>query len=152
MIYLGSDHAGFKLKEKVKCWLVKKKINFVDLGNVKLDKNDDYPDYAKKVAKAVVMNKSKGVLLCGSAEGMCIAANKVKGVRAVNPSNIVQTRLSRKHEDANILCLAGGKSKIPQPAMPFSTATRMIKIFLQTKFSKAARHKRRVNKIKRMEK
>ena len=152
MIYLGSDHAGFKLKEKVKCWLVKKKINFVDLGNVKLDKNDDYPDYAEKVAKKVVKEKTLGILLCGSAEGVCIAANKVKGARAVNPHGIIQTLFAKKHEDANILCLAGGKSRTPQPSTPLVKATKMIKTFLNTPFSEEERHIRRLNKIKKMEK
>ncbi|MFH1275997.1 MAG: RpiB/LacA/LacB family sugar-phosphate isomerase [Candidatus Woesearchaeota archaeon] len=151
-IYIGSDHAGFRLKQKIKKWFDKEKIIYEDLGNLIYDKHDDYPDYAAKVARKVVKENSKGILLCGSAEGVCIAANKIKGARAVNPHSLVQTRLSRNDEDANILCLSGGGTLIPQPGMPLTLSIKMIKVFLHTKFSNLARHKRRVNKIKRLEK
>jgi ribose 5-phosphate isomerase B len=150
-IYLGSDHAGFKLKEKVKQWLDKEKIVYEDLGNNKFDINDDYPDYAVKVARKVSKNKSKGILLCGSAEGMCIAANKNKGIRAVNPSNAILARLSREHNDANVICLSGGGTLKPIEGLSFLKTKKLIKIFLNTKFSKAKRHTRRLNKIKRLE-
>lgn len=144
-IYLGSDHAGFQLKEKLKVWLLKKKINFVDLGNTKLDKKDDYPDYAKKVSKAVVEEKSKGILFCGSGQGMCMVANKIKGVRAGVVTNLREARLIREHNNANVLCLSGWEMKD-------QLAYRIVNKFLNTKFSKNVRHKRRVNKIKKMEK
>jgi ribose 5-phosphate isomerase B len=150
-VYIGSDHAGFKLKLKLKVWLDEKNINYEDLGNLKYDKNDDYPDYAAKVARKVFKEKTPGILICGSAEGVVIAANKVKGIRAVNPQGIIQTKFSREHEDANILCLAGGGSRKKQPAIPFTKATKMISIFLSTRFSGAMRHKRRIAKIKRLE-
>ncbi|MFC1686868.1 RpiB/LacA/LacB family sugar-phosphate isomerase [Nanoarchaeota archaeon] len=143
-IYVGSDHAGFKLKEKIKKWLEKKKILFEDLGNTKLDPHDDYPDFAKKVARAVVRNKSLGVLVCGSAQGMCIAANKIKGARAVIPCSLKEARLSREHNAANIICLSGWNSQLHQ-------ATKMIEKFIHTSFSKAPRHTRRLKKIKAME-
>ncbi|MBR9683839.1 RpiB/LacA/LacB family sugar-phosphate isomerase [Candidatus Woesearchaeota archaeon] len=142
-IYLGSDHAGFKLKEKLKKWLTKQKIPFEDLGNKIYDSKDDYPDFAKKVAKAVVKNKTKGILLCGSAQGMSIAANKMKGVRAAIPFSVKEAKLSREHNDANIICLSGWYSR-------FTLATKMLKIFLNTSFSKAPRHKRRLNKVKKL--
>ena len=151
-IYIGSDHAGFKLKEQIKRWLRNNQIAYQDLGNLALDVTDDYPDYAEKVAKKVVKEKTLGILLCGSAEGVCIAANKVKGARAVNPHGIIQTLFAKKHEDANILCLAGGKSRTPQPSTPLVKATKMIKTFLNTPFSEEERHIRRLNKIKKMEK
>lgn len=151
-IYLGADHAGFKLKEKIKAWLKKEKIVFEDLGNLKYDKDDDYPDFAAKVARAVVKNKSFGILFCGSAEGVCIAANKIKGIRAVNPQGVIQARLAREHEDANVLCLAGGASLEPQPGVSVSHARKMIKVFLKTPFSQEKRHVRRINKIKALEK
>jgi len=144
-IYLGSDHAGFKLKEKVELWLVKKNIPFIDLGNIKFQKTDDYPDFAKKVAKEVVKNKSKGILFCGSAQGMCIAANKVKGVRAGIPINLKEAKLVREHNDANIICLSGWYMKS-------DLAVKIINKFLNTEFSKEKRHRRRVSKIKRLEK
>ncbi|MBI2112529.1 RpiB/LacA/LacB family sugar-phosphate isomerase [Candidatus Woesearchaeota archaeon] len=150
-IYLGADHAGFQLKEKIKHWLKAKKISYDDLGNVVYDPNDDYPLYAAKVARKVVQKNSKGILICGSAEGVCIAANKVKGIRAVNPHSLLQTRLSREHEDANILCLAGGGSQHPQPGISLVEAGKVIKVFLHTPFSQQARHKRRIKEIKRLE-
>jgi ribose 5-phosphate isomerase B len=151
VIYIGSDHAGFALKEKLKIWFDTKKILYKDLGNLKYNKNDDYPDYAASVARAVVKHKTQGILICGSAEGVCIAANKIKGTRAVNPSSIAQTRLSREHENANILCLSGGKSRIPQHAIALTKATRMIKVFITTSPSKATRHLRRIKKISKLE-
>jgi len=151
-IYIGADHGGFLLKEKIKKWLVEKNISFIDCGNIVYDTNDDYPDYARKVADVVVQNKSKGILCCASAEGVCIAANKVRGIRAVNPASVIQTTFSRAHEDANVLCLAGGGSRKRQPAVAFSLATKMIMTFLETPFSGARRHIRRLNKIKKMEK
>ncbi len=150
-IYLGADHAGFKLKEKVKSWLIKQKIAFEDLGNLVYDKNDDYPDFAEKVSKQAVKDKTKGILLCGSAEGICIAANKIKGARAVNPSNQIQVRLSRADNDANILCLAGGGMLRPIPGIPLVKAKKLILTFLKTAFSGEKRHIRRLNKIKRLE-
>ena len=150
-IYLGADHAGFKLKEKIKLWLVKNKIAYEDLGNFKFDKNDDYPDFAAKVAKKVVKEKTQGILVCGSAEGVCIAANKIAGARAVNPHDTIKTKFARNHEDANILCLAGGETKTPQPRMSMIKASKLINLFLNTPFSGAKRHQRRLNKIKKLE-
>lgn len=143
-IYLGADHAGFALKEKIKKWFTKHKILFVDLGDKKLRPTDDYPDYAAKVAKAVVKNKSLGILLCGSAQGVCIAANKIKCIRAVAPFDPNEAVLSRKHEDANIICLSGWFFTLMK-------AKKMIGLFLNTPFSGEARHVRRINKIKKLE-
>ena len=115
---------------------------------VDIDKGDEgFVDdlyYAKKVAKAVVKEKSKGILFCGSGQGMCMAANKVKGIRAGVVINLREARLIREHNDANVVCLSGWEVKD-------QSAYRIINMFLKTNFSKAARHKRRVNKIKRME-
>ena len=143
-IFIGSDHAGFKLKEQIKKWLDKNQIKYEDVGAIDYDKNDDYPDYAIPLAKKVVKDKTKGILLCGSAEGVCIAANKIKDARAVNPSTIELAKLSREHNDANILCLSGWFSDIKK-------SKKMITTFLNTLFSKEARHKRRVAKIKKYE-
>lgn len=143
-IYLGSDHAGFELKEKIKKWLKKENIPFTDLGNTVLDPKDDYPDFAKHVAQAVVKTNSFGVLLCGSAQGMCIAANKIKGVRAVIPFSLKEARLAREHNNANIICLSGWYAH-------FHKAIKMLKTFLETPFSKEPRHVRRLNKIKKIE-
>jgi RpiB/LacA/LacB family sugar-phosphate isomerase len=144
-VYLGSDHAGFKLKEKIKGWLNKNTIKYEDLGNLVYEKKDDYPDYALKVSKKVAESNSKslGVLVCGSAQGMCIVASKVKGIRAVVPFSIKESKLSREHNNANIICLSGWYG---------NNSLRMLKVFLETKFSKETRHRRRVNKIKQIEK
>lgn len=144
-IYIGSDHNGFKLKEKLKKWLEKKKIPYVDLGNQVLDPKDDYPDYAAKVAKAVVKNKSLGILVCGSAQGVCLAANKIKGARAVIPYSLKEARLAKDNDNANIICLSGWFAHL-------NKAKKMIQIFLSTPFSKALRHVRRLKKIKKLEK
>src|SRR3989344_8411797 len=106
-IYLGSDHAGFKLKQKVEAWLHRKNIPYEDLGNRAYDPSDDYPDFAEIVAKRSVDEKSFGILICGSAQGMCIAANKIKGARAIVPYSLKEAKLSREHNHANIICLSG---------------------------------------------
>ena len=143
-IYLGADHAGFKLKEKIKQWLTERKIPFEDVGNTTLDPVDDYPDYAVKVARKIAAKKSLGILVCGSAQGMCIAANKIKGARAAVPFSLKEARLAREHTDANIICLSGWY-------MHFYKVTKMIEIFLRTPFSKEIRHRRRVQKILKLE-
>jgi len=144
-VYIGADHNGFELKAKIKLWFKKKKVPCIDIGNHTLDPEDDYPDYAIPLAKKVAATKSLGILICGSAQGVCIAANKVKGVRAVIPNSLKETRLSKEHVNANVLCLSGWD-------IHNHKAKRMIEIFLTTPFSKAPRHVRRLNKIKRIEK
>ena len=139
-IYLGADHAGFELKEKIKKWLERKGIPYGDLGNQTLNPNDDYPDYAIKVARRVVREKTLGILFCGSAQGMCIAANKIKGARAAVPFSIKEARLAREHKYANVLCLSGWYYH-------FHKATKLIDNFIDIKFSKAERHVRRLKKI-----
>lgn len=151
-IYLGADHAGFALKEKVKQWLTEKKTAFEDLGNLIYDKNDDYPDFAEKVARKVVREGTKGILFCGSAEGMAMAANKVKGVRAVAVWDKKIAELSRKHNDANVLCLAGGGMLKPIPGLSLEKAKVIISVWLKMQFRGEVRHKRRIEKIKKIEK
>jgi len=144
MIYLGGDHAGFKLKKEITEYLKSVGYKVTDLGNKKLDPKDDYPDYGFRVGLAVAAAGSKGILFCGSAEGVCIAANKVAGVRAVNPASVKLAKLSREHNDANVLCLSGWYTK---PA----AAKKIIAVWLKTKFSKEKRHLRRVKKISKFE-
>jgi len=145
MIYLGADHAGFKLKEQIKKHLLTQKLKFQDLGDLKLDKNDDYPEFGFKVAKAVAKNpQNRGILICGSSSGVCIVANKVKGIRAVSICNIKDAKLSREHNDANVLCLSGWDLKMEM-------ARKIVNIWLKTKFSRAKRHLRRLAIIKRYE-
>ncbi|MBI4144760.1 RpiB/LacA/LacB family sugar-phosphate isomerase [Candidatus Woesearchaeota archaeon] len=152
-LYLGADHAGFELKEKLKAYLKKKGVTVRDLGAWKLDKHDDYPDYAFPVAKLVVQTGSKGILVCGSAEGICIAANKVKGARAVPIWSVKNARVSRQHNDANILCIAGGKTvaKTHGLGLSFSQAKKIVDAWISEPFLGAARHVRRLHKISRFE-
>jgi len=146
-IYLGADHAGFKLKERVKKYLKRLKYQVIDKGNTRMVMSDDYPDYGYKVAKAVQKAKSdaKGILFCGSAEGICIAANKVKGIRAVAVWNQKNAKLSRQHNNANVLCLSGWDLK-PEKA------EKIVTVWLETDFSFAPRHVRRIKKIAGIEK
>lgn len=146
-IYLGADHAGFKLKERIKKYLKRLKYKVIDKGSTKLLMNDDYPDYGYKVAKAVQKAKgdAKGILFCGSAEGICIAANKVKGIRAVAVWNQKNAKLSRQHNNANVLCLSGWDLK-PEKA------EKIVKTWLETDFTFAPRHMRRIKKIAGIEK
>ena len=138
-IFSSSDHAGFKLKEIIKIYLSKKKLSFHDLGPNNGNKVD-YPDYAHKVAKKVNINKNNvGILVCGSGTGMNIAANKHKKVRAAQCFNIKSTKLSRLHNDANIITL-GARLISKKNALKF------VSIFLNTNFD-GGRHLKRVKKI-----
>ena len=138
-IFISSDHAGFKLKEIIKIYLSKKKLSFQDLGSSNGNKVD-YPDYAHKVAKKVNINKNNvGILVCGSGTGMNIAANKHKKVRAAQCFNIKSTKLSRLHNDANIITL-GARLISKKNALKF------VSIFLNTNFD-GGRHLKRVKKI-----
>ncbi len=145
MIYLGADHGGFKLKQAIIQYLANLNLEYKDLGNFKLEKDDDYPDYGYKVAKAVAKDKnSKGILICGSSFGVCIVANKVKGIRAVSVSTVNDAKLSREHNHANVLCLSGWDTSVIK-------AKKIVKAWLNTKFSNKPRHRRRLNKIKQIE-
>ena len=138
-IFISSDHAGFKLKESIKDYLTTKKIEFEDLGP-KNDNRVDYPDFAHKVARRVKLSKNNvGILVCGSGTGMNIAANKHKNVRAAQCFNLKSTKLSRLHNDANIITL--GSRLISK-----KNALRFISVFLNTKFD-GGRHLKRVKKI-----
>lgn len=143
-IYIGSDHAGFELKEKIKKYLQGKRIPHEDLGTNSLD-SVDYPDYALEVAQKVVKEKdSKGILICGTGTGMVIAANKVKGIRAVAAYDKYSAKMSRNDNDANVLCLRGR-------FFPFEKIKEIVSMWLKTPFSGETRHKRRINKIKEFE-
>jgi ribose 5-phosphate isomerase B len=153
MIYLASDHGGFELKEKIKAHLLEANHDIEDLGAHSLDKSDDYPDYAFAAAKKVAEkgNDAKALLFCGSADGMCIAANKVKGVRAVSAWNPITARTSREKNNANVLCLAGGATLSPIPGLTFEEAKEIIDVWLSTPFSGEERHARRLKKISDVE-
>ena len=138
-IFISSDHAGFKLKENIKNFLRNKNLTFIDLGPTN-DSKVDYPDYAHKVARKVKVSKNNiGILVCGSGTGMNIAANKHKNVRAAQCFNLKSTKLSRLHNDANIITL-GARLISKKNALKF------VNIFLNTNFD-GGRHLKRVKKI-----
>ncbi len=138
-ISLASDHAGFVLKEIIKNKLTKEKIKVIDLGP-KTNMSVDYPDYAKKVARNVSSKKTNmGILVCGSGTGMAMSANKFRKIRAAVCYNSVSTRLSRTHNNANILALGSRLTKKKE-------AIKLVNIFLSTKFE-GGRHLRRTKKI-----
>ena len=127
MIYLGADHGGYTFKEKIKEYLKELKIEFEDLGNLKFEPDDDFVDYAILVARKVVEMNAKGILVCTNGEGMCVAANKIKGIRAVSPSTKKAALRSREDLDSNILCLG-------EHVLSFHEAKKIIKIWLETDF------------------
>ena len=138
-VCIASDHAGFKLKEEIKNFLISKNISILDLGPIN-ENSVDYPDFAKKVSKRVKINKSDvGILVCGSGTGMAITANKTKGIRAAVCYNLKSTRLSRLHNNANVISL--GSRLIKK-----NIAIKLVSVFLSTKFE-GGRHLRRVKKI-----
>lgn len=139
-IIIASDHAGFRMKEKVKEYLRRKKIEYEDLGTESL-KSVDYPDYAIKVAEKVTKNKNtRGILICGTGTGMAIAANKVKGIRAVAAYDAYSAKMSRIDNDTNVLGLRGR-------FFPFEKIKKIITVWLNTPFSGEKRHKKRIKKI-----
>lgn len=145
MIYLGADHGGFSFKEKIKEYLKELKLEFQDLGNLKFQGDDDFVDYAVAVAKKVVEINGRGILICGTGEGMCIAANKIKGITAVSPTNKKAAQQTREHLNSNVLCLG-------EHTLSFREAKKIIKVWLETDFFNAERYVRRLNKIKELEK
>lgn len=139
-VIIGSDHGGLILKEKIKKFLIKKKINVEDIGT-NSTKSVDYPDYAKKVARKVQKNKNyRGILVCGTGTGMCMAANRFKGIRAAIAYDVYSAKMSRKDNNANVLCLRSRKFN-------HSKSKKLVNIWLKEKFSGLKRHKRRIRKI-----
>jgi ribose 5-phosphate isomerase B len=141
IVYIASDHRGFNLKEKIKEFLENLEYRVVDLGNQKYEADDDYTDFAINLGEKVVRENSKGILICGSGAGVCIAANKVKGTRASICMNVKQTRESREDDDLNILCLSAD-------LVSEKDNEEIVKTFLETKFSSDKKHIRRIIKIK----
>ena len=138
-IFISSDHAGFKLKEQIKIRF-KKKLRIKDLGTNDSKVSVNYPDYAHKLCKKVSANrKNMGILVCGSGIGMSMAANRHKKIRAAVCYSVKNTKLSRLHNNANIITLGSRLTKK-------ETAFKCIDIFMNTKFE-GGRHKKRVKKI-----
>ena len=138
-ICIASDHAGFNLKEIIRDFLINQNISVIDLGPTN-NNSVDYPDYAKKVSNRVKSKKSDiGILICGTGTGMAISANKTKKIRAAVCYNLKSTRLSRQHNNANIITIGSRMTNR-------STALKLVSIFLRTEFE-GGRHLRRVKKI-----
>ncbi|MBD3224511.1 MAG: ribose 5-phosphate isomerase B [Caldithrix sp.] len=139
---LGSDHAGYLLKEKIKEHLNNKKISYKDYGTFKMD-SCDYPEFGYKVSQAVVNNETDlGILICGTGIGMCITANKIKGIRAAQAWDEQTAQLSRLHNNANILCLGGRILEEDQ-------ALKIVDVWLNTSFE-GGRHESRINLIAKL--
>jgi ribose 5-phosphate isomerase B len=140
-IYLGSDHGGFELKERIKKWLVEWGYQVVDKGAFELDNKDDYPDFILPVAEEVARDSQfRGIILGRSGNGEAMLANKVKGIRAALCLTPEMAEKAREHNDANILSI--GEDYI-EPRL----VRRMVKMFLETEFSQEGRHIRRLSKF-----
>ena len=144
-VYIGADHRGFALKEKMKIWLTDWEYEFSDLGAYELDTKDDFPLYAEKVGVLVGKEEgASGILLCGSGVGIDIAANKLDGVRAAVGKNPDQVRAGRNDDNMNILVIAADYTKEDE-------ARQMLKAFLETKFAGKKRFVRRLAEIEKLE-
>lgn len=142
MIALGSDHGGFALKREIIKYLEENRIEYRDFGCYS-ENSCDYPEYAEKVAHAVVGGGfEKGILICGTGIGVSIAANKVKGIRCALCHDCFSAKATREHNDANVLAMGG---RIVGPGL----ALEIVDIFLHTEFSHDERHMRRISQIER---
>jgi ribose 5-phosphate isomerase B len=143
VIAIGADHRGYEHKELIKEFLASENYEVKDFGT-NSSESVDYPDYAKKVAASVSSGESEfGILICSNGIGVSIAANKVNGIRAANVFSENMAEMSRKHNNANVICFGG-------ETVDINTVKKCLKIFLNTE-SEGGRHKRRVEKIKDLE-
>jgi ribose 5-phosphate isomerase B len=140
-IAIGSDHAGFSLKESLAKWLLDRGMEVHDVGPHQMDPEDDYPDFARAVAEAVLNGSGDaGILICSTGIGSCIAANKVTGIRAALCHDVLSARRSRQHNDANVLCLG---ADIIGPAL----AQEVVSAWIESSFAGDERHRRRLAKV-----
>ncbi len=138
-VCIASDHAGFHFKEVIKNHLIDKKVSIFDIGPFN-EKSVDYPDYAKKVGNRIKLKKSDvGILVCGSGTGMAISANKIRTIRAAVCYNLKSTRLSRQHNNANIIAIGSRLTKK-------KISLKLVEVFLTTEFE-GGRHLKRIKKI-----
>ena len=143
VIALGADHAGWELKEALKAWLIENGYQIIDFGTHSTE-SVDYPDYALQVAESVASGKAeRGLLVCGTGIGMVMTANKVPGIRAALCSDPFMARMSREHNDANILALGGR-------LMDTELGLEILRMWLSTEFA-GGRHERRLGKIVQIE-
>ena len=144
-VYIGADHRGFAVKEKLKAWFTSRNETVTDCGNSVLDPTDDYPDYTFAVADRVVADPgSRGIIVCGSGGGVVFAANKVKGVRCVPANNVEDVKHNRDHNDVNMLGIGSDHES-------WENIATMVQAFLETPYGHEERFVRRLNKIKARE-
>ncbi len=145
LIFLGADHRGFALKESLKQWLREQALEVVDCGNTVRDSSDDFPVFSQRVAQSVRKNPgSRGIVLCGSAAGVTIMANKVPGIRAAQADNSEQVKEARDHLDIQVLAIAADR-------INEEDAKNIVQAFLQTPFSAEDRFIRRIREIEAYE-
>ena len=144
MIAIGSDHGGFELKKEILSKLSQEGIDVKDFGTYKENESVDYPDFAEKVAKAVVAGEAEsGIIICGTGIGISVAANKVKGIRCALCTDTYMARMAREHNDANMLAMGAR-------VIGSGLAMEIVEMFIKSEFT-GGRHAGRVNKIYKIE-
>ncbi len=145
-IYIGADHRGFHLKEKLTVWLREQGHDVIDCGNLQYDVDDDFPDYSFAVAdKVMVDSGSRGIVICGSGGGVTIAANKVKGIRCATAVHVADVKHNRQNNDMNVIALSSDFTD-------FDEAKELLTAFVKTDFEAEDRCVRRLNKIAQRDK
>ncbi|MBR6012254.1 MAG: ribose 5-phosphate isomerase B [Selenomonadaceae bacterium] len=143
-ITIGSDHGAVDLKEEIKKFLQESKIDVQDVGTFG-NESVDYPDIAEKVCSDILSGKSeRGIVLCGTGIGISIAANKIKGIRCALCNDVYSAKMSREHNNANVLAMGGR-------VLGFGPAVEIVKAWIETEFSGDERHNRRIGKITALE-
>lgn len=143
MLYIASDHAGVAQKEQINAFLQEKGIAFTDVGAFSVDPDDDYPDYAKLLCEAMSSPDDRGIAICASGQGVCIACNRYKHIRGAQAWNIESARRARTDDDANVLCLAGAiKNNDP--------VEQIVATFCETAFDASDKHTRRLAKLAKL--
>ncbi|GAC1386584.1 MAG: ribose 5-phosphate isomerase B [Candidatus Saccharimonadales bacterium] len=140
-VYIGADHHGYHARSDLLKYLIKSGYDVIDDGNEQLDPNDDFPIFAAKVAHHVMAEPgNRGIVLCGSGQGVCMAANRFRGIRAALGYNAQSVRAVRNDDDANVLCL-------PADSIKGNEAHVLVDLFLKTSFAAAPRYIRRLKEI-----
>jgi len=150
-VYLGADHQGFFLKNKVRDYLTKAGYRITDYSNEELDPDDDFPKYAKLAAKRVVDEKDDtdvAILVCGGGQGMCMAANRIKGVRAIVASSVEDATYGRNDNDANVLCLP---ARVLDREYNIPLWRDIVDAFMNTPFAGAERYIRRNRELDQLD-
>lgn len=156
-VYLGADHGGFELKERLKSWLIDQGYEVADCGAHDLEPNDDYPEFAFTVGESVATaahqpQPAKGILLCRSGGGMIIAANKVAGVRAVAVASEAEVEHAVEHNNANVIAIgADSLQRTVGDAQTWPQVQHLVQLFLDREFTGEERHQRRVAQITQYE-